>query len=84
MFTGKSFVKFFPTSKLKIEFHSHKKVVSPKLENSAHVFIVSFKCAKFQENSRTFLREGGREVGREVGREGGRSLIINLASVYVT
>ena len=27
--TGKSFVKFFPTSKLKIEFHSHKQVVSP-------------------------------------------------------
>ena len=49
-FTGKSFVKFFPTFKLKIEFHSHKKVVSPKLENSAHLFIVNFKCAKFQKN----------------------------------
>ena len=65
-FTGKSFVKFFPTFKLEIEFHSHKKVVSPKLENSAHLFIVYFKCAKFQKNQRTFLREVGREVGREV------------------
>ena len=37
--TGKSFVKFFPILKLEIEFHSHKKVVSPKLENSANLFI---------------------------------------------
>ena len=49
-FTGKSFVKFFPTFKLKIEFHSHKKVVSPKLENSAHLFKMNFKRAKFQKN----------------------------------
>ena len=41
---------FFPTLKFEIEFHSHKKVVSPKLENSAHLFIVNFKCAKFQKN----------------------------------
>ena len=41
---------FFPTSKFEIEFHSHKKVVSPKLENSAHLFFVNFKCAKFQKN----------------------------------
>ena len=41
---------FFPTSKLEIEFHSHKKVVSPKLENSENLFIVYFKCAKFQKN----------------------------------
>ena len=41
---------FFPTSKLEIEFHSHKKVVSPKLENSENLFIVNFKCAKFQKN----------------------------------
>ena len=46
-FTGKSFVNFFPTFKLEIEFHFHKKVVSPNLENSAHLFIVNFKCAKF-------------------------------------
>ena len=49
-FTGKSFVKFFPTFKLKIEFHSHKKVVSPKLENSAHLFIGNFERAKFHNN----------------------------------
>ena len=40
---------FFITSKFEIEFHSHKKVVSPKLENSAHLFIVNFKCAKLQK-----------------------------------
>ena len=33
----------FPTLKLEIEFHSHKKVVSPKLENSAYLSIVNFK-----------------------------------------
>ena len=49
-FTGKSSVNFFRTFKLEIEFHSHKKVVSPKLENSAHLFIVNFKRAKFQKN----------------------------------
>ena len=49
-FTWKSFVKFFPNLKLDIEFHSHKKVVSTKLENSAHLFIVNFKFAKFQKN----------------------------------
>ena len=41
-FTWKSFVKFFPTFKLEIEFYSHKKVVSPKLENCAHLYIVNF------------------------------------------
>ena len=41
---------FFPTSKFEIEFHSHKKVVSPKLENSAHLIIMNFKRAKFQKN----------------------------------
>ena len=46
-FTWKSFVKIFPNLKLEIEFHSYKKLVSPKLENSAHSFIVNFKCAKF-------------------------------------
>ena len=54
-FTWKSFVKFFPNLKLEIEFHSHKKVVSPKHENSAHSFIVNFTCAKFQQNQRTFF-----------------------------
>ena len=34
--------KFFPTFKLEIEFYSHKKVVSPKLENCAHLYIVNF------------------------------------------
>ena len=43
-------------NKLEIEFHSHKKVVSPILENSARLFIVNFKRAKFQKNWRTFLR----------------------------
>ena len=52
---SKSFVKFFPILKLKIEFHSHKKVVLPKLENSAHLNIVNFKCPKFQEIYKTFL-----------------------------
>ena len=46
---------FFPTLKFKIEFHSHKKVVSPKLENCAHLFILNYNCAKFQKNQRTFL-----------------------------
>ena len=54
-FTWKSFVKFFPTFKLEIEFYSHKKVVSPKLENCAHLYIVNFMCAKFQQNQRTFF-----------------------------
>jgi len=40
--TGKSALKFFPTFKLGIESHSHKKVVSPKLENSAHFALGSF------------------------------------------
>ena len=48
--SGKSLVKFIPTSKLEIEIHSHKKVVSLKLENFAHLFIVNFKRAKFQKN----------------------------------
>ena len=57
--------KNFPKSQREIEFHSHRKVVSPKLENSAHSFIVNFKCAKFQKNQRTFFdQEGGRSVGR--------------------
>ena len=47
--TRKSFIKNFPTFKLEIEFYSHKKVVSPKIENSAHLFIVNFKRAKFQK-----------------------------------
>ena len=47
---GKSFVKFFPTSKLEIEFHSHKKVALPKLDISGHIFILNSKCAKFQKN----------------------------------
>ena len=54
-FTWKSFVKIFPNLKLEIEFHSHKKVVSPKLENCAHLNIVNFMCAKFQQNQRTFF-----------------------------
>ena len=53
--TGKSFVKFFPILKLEIEFHSHKKVVSPKLENSAHLFISKYKCANFERNRRSFF-----------------------------
>merc|ERR1712079_924277 len=40
--------KILPILKLEIEFHSHKKVVSPKLENSAHFNIMNFKCEKFQ------------------------------------
>jgi len=46
-FTWKSFVKIFPNLKLEIEIHSHKKVVAPKLENFAHLYIVNFMCAKF-------------------------------------
>ena len=46
---------FFPTLKFEIEFHSHKKVVSPKLENCAHLFFLSNNCAKFQETQRTFF-----------------------------
>ena len=74
--TWKSFVKNFPTLKLEIEFHSHKKVVSPKLENCAYLFIVNFKCAKFQKNSRIFFY-------REEGREGRRSLIIKTQTCKV-
>ena len=37
-------------NKLEIEFHSHKKVVLLKLENSAHSFIVNFKRAKLSKN----------------------------------
>ena len=68
--------KFFPTFKLEIEFYSHKKVVSPKLENCAHLFIVNFKCAKFQKKSRIFFY-------REEGREGRRSLIIKTQTCKV-
>ena len=46
--------KIFP-SKLEIEFYSHKKVVSPKLENCAHLYIVNFMCAKFQQNQGTLF-----------------------------
>ena len=66
IFTGKSFVKFSPTFKLEIEFHSHKKVVSPKLENSAHLFIELYVCKVSEKLKKLFLsvgREGGREVG---------------------
>ena len=45
-FTWKSFVKFSQLSNLKL--NSHKKVVSPKLENCAHLLILSFKCSKLQ------------------------------------
>ena len=48
-------LQFFPTFKFEIEFHSHKKVVSPKLKDCAHLVIVNFKCAKSQRNQRTFL-----------------------------
>ena len=65
--------KIFPTFKLEIEFYSHKKVVSPKLENCAHLYIVNFMCAKFQKNQRTFFdQEGGRSVGRSVHYHGCR------------
>ena len=48
---GNPFLKFFRILKSEIEFHSHKKsCVSPKLENSAHLFLVNFKFAKFQKN----------------------------------
>ena len=47
--------KIFPNLKLEIEFHSHKKVVSPKLENCAHLYIMKFMCAKFKQNQRTFF-----------------------------
>ena len=50
MFTRKSFVRVFPTSKLEIKFHSRKKAVPPKLENFGHLFTVNFKRAKFQKN----------------------------------
>ena len=53
-FTWKSFVKFFPILKLKIEFHSHKKVVSPKLENSAHLNIMNFIWANFERKKNFF------------------------------
>ena len=54
-FTWKSFVKFFQIFKLKSEFHSHKKVVSPKLENSAHLNIVNFIWANFERKKKTFF-----------------------------
>ena len=43
-------IKFFRILKLLIEFHSDKKLVSPKLENCAHLYIVNYQCAKFQRN----------------------------------
>ena len=46
-FSWKSFVNCFQILKLEIEFHSHKKVISPKLNNCAHLFIGNFKCGKF-------------------------------------
>ena len=61
-FTWISFLKIFQNLKLEIEFHSHKKVVSPKLKNCAHLFIVNFKCAEFQQNQRTFLWAVDREI----------------------
>ena len=65
-FTGKSFLKFFLTFKLEIEFHSHEKVVSPKLENSAHLFIVNFKCAKFQTRVMFGKDITGKNVGKHI------------------
>ena len=61
IFLRKSFVKFFPTLEFKIESHSHKKGVSPKLENSAHLFIVYFSVPSFRKLKEPFC---GREVGR--------------------
>ena len=54
-FTRKSFLKLFPAFKLEIQFHSHKKVISPKLETFAHLIIENLECAKFQKNQRTFF-----------------------------
>ena len=59
--TGKSFVKFFPTSKLEIEFHSHKKLlyqnsISPDIYLSWTLSVPSFRKIK-----ETFL-SGAREV----------------------
>ena len=57
-FIAKSVVNFFQILKLEIEFHSHKKVVSPKLENSAHLFIVNVMSANLGPNQRNFLAVG--------------------------
>ena len=47
-FTWKSFVKKFPIFKLESDFFPHFLSKIRKLENSAHLNIVNFKCAKFQ------------------------------------
>ena len=69
-FTWKSFVKNLPTLKLEIEFHSHKKVVSRKLENCAHLCIGTLSVPSFRKIKEPFLsREGGREVGRSAAHD---------------
>ena len=42
--------KIFRILKFEIEFHSQKKVVSPNLENCAHLFILNYMFAKFQQH----------------------------------
>ena len=89
IFTGKSFVKFFPIFKLESDFFPHFLSKIRNNENCENLSIFIFKCAKFQRNQRTFLdrqvgRQVGRQGGRQVGRQGGRQLTINSASVYGT
>ena len=54
IFPRKSFVNFFWHFKLESDFFPHFLSKIRKLENYANLFIVNFKCAKFQRNQRTF------------------------------
>ena len=54
-FTWKSFVKFFRIFKLESDFFPHFLSKIRKLENCENLFILFFKCAKFQKNQRTFF-----------------------------
>ena len=52
IFTWKSFVKKFPIFKLESDFFPHFLSKIRKLENCENLFILIFKCAKFQRNWR--------------------------------
>ena len=51
----KSFVKFFWSFKLESDFFPHFLSKIRKLENSAHLFNLRYKCANFEGNRRTFF-----------------------------
>ena len=74
----KFFVKYFPISNLNRIFLPHFLNKIRRLENWAHLFVLNYKCAKFQGNpSRSPLRSPSHSPIRSPSRTN----LINSASV---